>query len=631
VKEAEGRSRRAARRTAAWALLLLWGMCWFGASPAWAHTALSGSSPADGDVLTETPDMLHLTFSGSLEASDSLHSMRLTDAEGAERALSSPELDGEAKSLMARVTEPLPNGPYTLAYRVVSRDGHPIEGEIAFRIDAPPEEEAPPTETAGEPPGAGTAEPTDGATPPDEATSGDEAPPEEGRPSDEAALPEEGNPSDDTAEHGHETEGDPADEQAPDMTPPPAVDSPPDGSDASSAADGIGFRTALFASRIVYYGTLLPLLGWALWSAFKALEGDRLAVWRRVGLRLQLAHAIAFALYATLHWLELSAGNPTASLPDALRDTGVGQSWMFTGLLTLAGFPLLFRSRFVDGGWAALMIGARTLSGHAGAFEPVVWTRTADAVHLAAAAVWAGGLLAAALLLKRRETAWFRAFAPSFSRAALLSFVALAATGVASAALYTEQWSDMLRTAWGRLLIAKVAVVAAVLPVAALLRRKLADAGEDGPGASAFRRWLRADFGLLVAVVAITGVLTHASPVVERLVFHWHAMGETVHFTIDIEDVREGNNALSVKVWVPEGEGPPNVSVAAVGEGRADAPAALHSADVPTEAWESFQGFEKYTFAGDLAIDDPDATAIRISIQRATGEMHENVKALTDR
>jgi hypothetical protein len=165
----------------------------------------------------------------------------------------------------------------------------------------------------------------------------------------------------------------------------------------------------------------------------------------------------------------------------------------------------------------------------------------------------------------------------------------------------------------------------AVLPVAALLRRKLQDA--DAQPAS-FRRWLRADFAFLLGIVVITGVITHTNPTVDRVPFHWHVMGETAHLTADIADVRPGNNELTLKVWVPSGESAPAVSVVVASPGRSDVSAELSATDLPSEPWESFSGFEKYTFPGEIAIAKTERAELRIRIQRANGETLEYEKTL---
>ncbi|WP_309119188.1 copper resistance protein CopC [Paenibacillus sp.] len=560
---------------------------------AYAHTSLSGSSPADGETLETPPEMLHLTFSGKLEATATLHSVALTGPDGAAVPLEPPALDSGGKSLMAALP-PLPNGTYDVAFRVISADGHPIEGGFAFEVAAP--------EPVQEP----------AVTPAPDAQQPDAQQPEAPLPApdggEEEPAAEPGTAPDEADEHaGHDSHG---------------------GTPASpSAGAGSAFAALLNASRIAYYASLLPLLGWALWSALRPQVGaDRLAYWRRIGMRLQGLHLALFVVHVAVQWAELSGGNPSASFLDTLRSTGTGQSWLFTGLLSLAGFPLLFRSRAVDALWPLFMIAAKTLRGHASAFEPIALARLTDAAHLVAAAIWVGGLLALVLLLRKFPDG-FRSFAPTFSTAALASYAVLVVTGVVAALLYTESLGDVVRTTWGWLLIVKAALAVAVLPVAALLRKKLLEA-EGRP--DAFRAWLRADVALLLGIVVVTGVMTHQSPIVERVVFHWHVMGTEAHLTADIADLREGTNALSLKVWVPEGEAEPAVTVVAVVPGEPDRTASLTAKELPKEEWEHFSGFEDYTFVGDIDVADPAAAELRVRIQRSNGETIDYAKKLID-
>ena len=558
-----------------------------GGGTAYAHTKLSGSSPADGETLESPPTQLHLTFSGKLEGSASLHSVELVGPDGAPVALEPPALGSGGKSLMTALP-PLANGAYAATYRVISADGHPIEGGIAFEVAAPETVPGPDPNPPVDEPAPEAEPPADGGT----------VEPEPG-----AETPE---PEPSTDEHaGHDSQ---------------------QGAEGASGG-GAAFAALLYASRILYYASLLPLLGWALWGALRPQTGaEPLAYWRRIGLRLQSLHLAAFVLHVAVQWAELSGGSATATFLDTLRETSTGQSWLFTGLLSLAGFPLLFRHRAVDAVWPLLLIAAKTLRGHASAFEPIALARLTDAVHLGAAAIWIGGLLALALLL-RKFPERFREFAPTFATAALASYVALVVTGVVAALLYTESLADVVRTTWGWLLIAKTALAVAVLPVAALLRRRLLRA-DGGPGG--FRAWLRADVALLLGIVAVTGVLTHQSPIVERVPFHWHVMGTEAHLTADIADLREGANALSLKVWVPEGEAAPAVTVVAVAPGAPDRTASLTATEVPKEEWENFSGFEDYTFVGEIDIDDIGGAELRVRIQRSNGETIDYAKQLID-
>ncbi|MGW7342968.1 copper resistance CopC/CopD family protein [Streptomyces sp. NPDC054854] len=107
-----------------------------GAGPASAHASLSGSDPADGVVLKTAPRQVTLTFTESVSFSDD--SVRVLSPDN-ERANPRPAQHADGKDNTARVelSETLPQGTYTVAWRVVSADGHPISGAFVFSVGKP--------------------------------------------------------------------------------------------------------------------------------------------------------------------------------------------------------------------------------------------------------------------------------------------------------------------------------------------------------------------------------------------------------------------------------------------------------------------------------------------------------------
>lgn len=106
-----------------------------GASPAEAHEQLLSSSPAEGERLAVAPTELALEFTD--EVMDLGAVLRLSDAAGAAWELGEPVLEGAR--VAASVESALPDGAYSLAWRVVSADGHPISGLVPFTVgDAEP-------------------------------------------------------------------------------------------------------------------------------------------------------------------------------------------------------------------------------------------------------------------------------------------------------------------------------------------------------------------------------------------------------------------------------------------------------------------------------------------------------------
>ncbi|CAM5655639.1 copper resistance CopC/CopD family protein [Streptomyces avidinii] len=107
-----------------------------GAGSAFAHAGLSGSDPADGSVLQTAPTQVTLTFTESVSFSDD--SLRVLSPQN-ERANPRPaqHVDGKENTARVELSDELPQGTYTVAWRVVSADGHPISGAFVFSIGKP--------------------------------------------------------------------------------------------------------------------------------------------------------------------------------------------------------------------------------------------------------------------------------------------------------------------------------------------------------------------------------------------------------------------------------------------------------------------------------------------------------------
>jgi methionine-rich copper-binding protein CopC len=103
-------------------------------SPAAAHTALVSSSPANGATLTTPPRTVRLVFSGA-PASGTPVDVAVTLAGQEVPPAGSVRVDGS--TLVIPVNLP-GSGTYTVAYRVVSADGHPVQGTVAFTVSDTP-------------------------------------------------------------------------------------------------------------------------------------------------------------------------------------------------------------------------------------------------------------------------------------------------------------------------------------------------------------------------------------------------------------------------------------------------------------------------------------------------------------
>jgi len=106
-----------------------------GAAPAQAHDRILSSDPADGAQLEAAPAALTMTFSTEPLAVEP--QVVVTDAAGAVVAQGAPTIEGTSATFPWPAE--LTGSTYTVAWRVVSSDGHPIEGTFSFAVAAAPE------------------------------------------------------------------------------------------------------------------------------------------------------------------------------------------------------------------------------------------------------------------------------------------------------------------------------------------------------------------------------------------------------------------------------------------------------------------------------------------------------------
>ncbi|MDN3250312.1 copper resistance protein CopC [Streptomyces sp. ZSW22] len=113
-----------------------------GAGPASAHAALRSTDPGDGSVLPRAPRHVTLTFTESVGLRDD--SFRVLDP-GGHRVRTGEAGRADGRSETARVTLPgrLGEGTYTVAWRVVSADSHPVSGAFTFSVGKPSASTAP--------------------------------------------------------------------------------------------------------------------------------------------------------------------------------------------------------------------------------------------------------------------------------------------------------------------------------------------------------------------------------------------------------------------------------------------------------------------------------------------------------
>lgn len=215
--------------------------------------------------------------------------------------------------------------------------------------------------------------------------------------------------------------------------------------------------------------------------------------------------------------------------------------------------PLPARRRRVEQGIAAAL-GLGVLltfsgSGHDSVVNPRWLTIASDAVHLSAVSLWIGGLvLLGAVLLRRLDGVGSNddldAVIPVFSRVAAVCVGVITVTGTYQAWRQLDSFGAVFDTGYGRLIVVKVALLAALVAVAAGSRRIVRRAD----GVAGLRRRVVIETGLAVIVLAVTAVLVTQPP--GREAVHTGARSVTVSLgsgrsaTVRVDPARPGTVAV---------------------------------------------------------------------------------------
>ena len=97
---------------------------------AFAHSHVSGTNPADGEVVTEPLQEITIEFDGGIEQGSFID---VTTTSGEEIDVQDIIIgDGVLTGTLA---EPLQNDVYQVNWSIISADGHPLEGEFTFTVE----------------------------------------------------------------------------------------------------------------------------------------------------------------------------------------------------------------------------------------------------------------------------------------------------------------------------------------------------------------------------------------------------------------------------------------------------------------------------------------------------------------
>jgi putative copper export protein/mono/diheme cytochrome c family protein/peroxiredoxin len=307
-------------------------------------------------------------------------------------------------------------------------------------------------------------------------------------------------------------------------------------------------RGAHYASVISMFGCFAFLLAvaWPAWKAAGAAAEQareierfllRLAAWSLV-----LAVASGFlwlwVVTASMSGLPLGGALSRKLLGTVLTATGFGRLWQFRFVIgvVLAGFLLYCHmtgrySRWlffggIGGLLSGVILGSLALGGH-GADDTGsagVWHLGADILHLLAAGGWLGALIPLIFVLWRaRGPGWLPIAQQAtlrFSTLGVVTVVTLVATGLVNTWYLVGNVPALVGTPYGRLLLVKLALFAAMLSLAAINRFRLTPrliatpsghAGVPDPLRELYRS-AACETGLALLLLLVVGALVHLKP-----------------------------------------------------------------------------------------------------------------------
>ncbi|MBV9981938.1 copper homeostasis membrane protein CopD [Bradyrhizobium sp.] len=251
--------------------------------------------------------------------------------------------------------------------------------------------------------------------------------------------------------------------------------------------------------------------------------------------------SLVIAVLTGLGWLLLETMQITGlSLWDALTQEGLSTVVEVTQfgqvtVIRLALAVLLAISLAGERVWpvrrltlvsALAFTGAIAWTGHAGSTAGDLGSLhlVSDVLHLWAASAWIGGLVLLMSLLnssaRHQSAAWRKLEQNAVSRFSLLGIVAvstLVLSGAINAWIIVRSWQVLLATAYGQLLLVKIAVVALMVAFACVNRLWLTPQLAATAAADASLQLARnsgIEFALGLAVFAIVGALGLQHPMI---------------------------------------------------------------------------------------------------------------------
>ena len=442
---------------------------------AWAHAHLKRSEPAAGSKVASSPQLIRLWFSEQPELSMTF--ITLKDANGKEWVLASPQKDPtDPLSISVHVSQSLPAGRYTVAWRTAASDGHPSQGTFGFVVL-----------TDAALPAKGS---TKGGTVADTTSAGNVLP----------AAPANGD------------NGEVADAAS---------------SFSNSLARAFSFVGLLtLIGAVAFRALVLPRAGGISAETRARMEG-RVAFLGLAASAVVIIAALA-RLFLESEMMSAMPGMQTMSMTDMATHTRWGFALRLevgAALVAFVSFALAtrrLRSAWLVASISAIALGLTpALAGHAAASPRFTSLLIgSDFLHVLGGASWLGNLLSIMLIgvpialtrdgPERWETV--ASLVNAFSPIALASAVIVGASGVVASWVHLEHFAALWQTAYGQVLLLKLALVAIALIIGAYNFRRVQPQLVRQEGTARLQRSAAIELSIGLLILVVTGFLTGISP-----------------------------------------------------------------------------------------------------------------------
>ncbi len=283
----------------------------------------------------------------------------------------------------------------------------------------------------------------------------------------------------------------------------------------------LAVRFLQYAGAAILFGAPLFFV-YALPAGTPAPRGSRALVGGAAAL-LAAASALAIAAQASLFAGSIAGGLTSEALGAVVTYMAFGKAALVRAGAALVALGLLLVLPRGRRGWLAVAaagaVAAASLGwmGHAAASEGSLAAvhLVADGLHVLAACAWLGSLAAFVLLARDgARRAELHSALRTFSAMGPALIALLVLSGLVNAWILVgpDSIADLFRTAYGRVLLAKLALFAGMLLLAVANRYRHTPAVADEAPLGPVRRSLAAEMGIGLAVLALVAWLGTLAP-----------------------------------------------------------------------------------------------------------------------